>query len=56
MSGHGCRESSPHADTTVLDELTYMLSSGSDRVAQLIFRHHRTNTSPASPNRQAWNN
>ena len=31
-------ESSPHTDTTVIDELTYMLSSGSDRVGAVDFQ------------------
>lgn len=31
-------EGSPHTDTTVLDELTYMLTSGSDRVGAVDFQ------------------
>lgn len=31
-------EGNPHTDTTVLDELTYMLSSGSDRVGAVDFQ------------------
>ena len=31
-------EGSPHTDTTVLDELTYMLTSGSDRVGAIDFQ------------------